>query len=227
MSTSSASSGAAACGDGNGGSPGYSQSMRRVALALALVTLVATATIVGSALAADRRHVVRGQGISLTVPAAWVATERGVSPAVLDQMARENPKLAPFVRGLGGPNSPMKFIALDPNVRNGFATNVNVVVVPTPAGITFAQYRQALVGELRSIVTGKIEQSVATIGGTQALRASYRLRITLGRSLTVQTLQYAFLRPGRSVVVTYTTLPGLKGSYAPTFRRSAASIRFA
>ena len=203
--------------------PEYSQSMRRAALALALG--VVAATVVGSALAADRRHVVTGQGISLTVPASWVATERGVSPAVLDQMARENPKLAPFVRGLGGPNSPMKFIALDPTVRQGFATNVNVVVVPAPAGITFAQYKQALVAELRSIVTGKIEQSVATVGGAQALRASYRLRISLGRTVTVQTLQYAFLRPGRSIVVTYTTLPGLKGSYAATFRRSAASIR--
>ena len=149
-----------------------------------------------------------------------------MSPAVLDQMARENPKLAPFVRGLGGPNSPMKFIALDPNVRSGFATNVNVVVVPAPAGITFAQYRQALVAELRSIVTGKIEQSVATIGGAQALRASYRLRISLGRTVTVQTLQYAFLRPGPQRRRDVHDAPGLKGSYAATFRRSAASIRF-
>jgi hypothetical protein len=198
--------------------------MRRAALIV--TAFVVAASVVGSALATDRRHVVPGQGISLTVPASWVATEQGVSSAVLEQMARENPKLAPFVRGLGGPNSPMKFIALDPNVRNGFATNVNVVVVPAPAGITFAQYKQALVAELRSIVTGKIEQSVATIGGARALRASYRLRITLGRTVTVQTLQYAFLRPGRSVVVTYTTLPGLKAAYATRFRRSAASIRF-
>jgi hypothetical protein len=191
-----------------------------------MALVVVAASVVGSAFAADRRHVVRGQGISLTMPASWVATEKGVSAAVLDQMARENPKLAPFVRGLAGPNSAMKFIAFDPNVRNAFATNVNVVVVPAPAGISFAQYRQALVAELRRIVTGKIEQSVATIGGGQALRASYRLRLSLGRTVTVQTLQYAFLRPGRSVVVTYTTLPSLKGSYAATFRRSAASIRF-
>jgi hypothetical protein len=191
-----------------------------------MALVVVAASVVGSAFAADRRHVVRGQGISLTMPASWVATEKGVSRAVLDQMARENPKLAPFVQGLGGPNSPMKFIAFDPNVRNAFATNVNVVVVPAPAGMSFAQYRQALVAELRQIVTGKIEQSVATIGGNQALRASYRLRLSLGRTVTVQTLQYASLRPGRSVVVTYTTLPSLKGSYAATFRRSAASIRF-
>jgi hypothetical protein len=200
--------------------------MRKAALAFVLALIVAGVSVMSSALAADRRHVVRGQGISLAMPASWVATENGVSPAVLEQMARENPKLAPFVRGLGGPNSPMKFIAFDPNVRNAFATNVNVVVVPAPADISFAQYKQALVAELRRIVTGKIEQSVATIGGNQAFRASYRLRLSLGRTVTVQTLQYAFLRPGRSVVITYTTLPALEGSHAATFRRSAASIRF-
>ena len=194
------------------------------------VVLVLLATgIVGSALGAEkyRRYVVRGEGISLAVPASWVATAGGVSPAVLDRLARENPKLAPFVRGLGGPNSPMKFIALDPKVRNGFATNVNVVVVPVRTGITFAQYRQALVAELRSVVGSEpIEQSVATIDGVRAARLRYRLRLTFGKSITTRTLQYAFLTPGRSVVVTYTTLPRFSSTYAETFGRSAASIRF-
>ena len=203
--------------------------MHRAWLTLAVVV---TATIgVGSAVAAEslRRHVVPGQGLSLAVPTSWVATDRGVTAAAVDRLARENPKLAPFVRALGGPNSPMMFIALDRAVRDGFATNVNVVVVPAPSGISFAQYRQALATELRSLVVGgKIDDSVVTVDGSRALRAAYRLRLTLaGRSVTVQTLQYAFLRPGRSVVVTYTTLPRLAAAYAATFRRSAASIRFA
>jgi hypothetical protein len=194
--------------------------------ALLVAVLVLAASLAGAARAVDRRHVVVGHGISLAVPASWVASERGISPAVLDQMARENPKLAPFVRALGGSSSPMKFIALDPDVRNGFATNVNVVVVPALTALTFAQYRQALLSELRSIVTGRIEDSTATIAGAKALRVTYRLRLSVGRIVTVQTLQYAFLRPGRSVVVTYTTLPAFKDRYAATFRRSAASIRF-
>lgn len=35
----------------------------------------------------------------------------------------------------------MKFIALDPVVRQEFATNVNVVT-PLPAGLTFDTYRR-------------------------------------------------------------------------------------
>jgi hypothetical protein len=200
--------------------------VRRVPFALAAVVLAAATLVSATSAESFRRHAVRGQGISLAAPASWVATDRGLSPAVVEQLARENPKLAPFVRGLGGSNSPMKFIALDPKVRNGFATNVNVVVVPAQTAISFTQYREALLAELRSIVTGKIDQSVTKIAGAQVLRFSYRLRLTLGRTVTVQTLQYAFLRPGRSVVVTYTTLPSLSGSYAATFRKSAASIRF-
>jgi hypothetical protein len=205
----------------------YSQTMLRIALLLAALVVGAATVVSAPGAESFRRHAVPGHGISLSVPASWVASKRGLSPAVVEQMARENPKLAPFIRGLGGSSSPMKFIALNPKVQNGFATNVNVVVVPVQPGITFEQYRQALVAELRAIVTGNIQQSVATIGGAQALRVSYRLRLSLGRAVTVQTLQYAFLRPGRSVVVTYTTLPGLASSYAATFRKSAASIRFA
>jgi hypothetical protein len=121
----------------------------------------------------------------------------------------------------------MKFIALDRKLRNGFATNVNVVVVPAASGITFAQYRRALMRELRQLVEGDIEQSTVSVGGARALRVSYPLQLNTGRTTSVQTLQYAFLRPGRSVVVTYTTLPGLSRRYAATFQRSAASIRFA
>ncbi len=202
--------------------------MRRIVVVAVLFLLAAG--IAGSALGAEkyRRYVVRGEGISIAVPASWAATEGGVSRAILERLARENPKLAPFVRGLGGPNSPMKFIALDTRVRDAFATNVNVVVVPVPNGITFAQYRQTLLAELRPIVgSTPIEQSVATIHGVAAARFRYRLQLAFGRKITVQTLQYAFLRPGRSVVVTYTTLPKLTSTYAATFKRSAAAIRFA
>jgi hypothetical protein len=202
--------------------------MNRFARALTAFVLAAALLVSTTAAESFRRHAVPGHGISLSVPASWVATKRALSPAVVDQLARENPTLAPFVRGLGGPNSPMKFIALDPKLQNGFATNVNVVVAAAQsAGVMFDQYRQALLAELRGIVQGKITQSVARIRGAQALRVSYRLRLSLGRAVTVQTLQYAFLRPGRSVVVTYTTLPSLSPSYAATFRKSAASIRFA
>jgi hypothetical protein len=191
------------------------------------VAVVTAGTLVAQAAGATpfKRHAVPGQAMSLAAPASWKAIDATLSAAALRTLERENPKLAPYIRQLSGPSSAAKFLAFDPGVRGGFATNVNVVSVPVP-DVTFAQYRAALVGEIRSIVGSPPKTSVVTIGGRRALRLDYRLSLTAGSTTTVQTLQYAFQRPGRSVVVTYTTLPSLKSRYARTFARSAASIRF-
>ena len=204
----------------------YSQSMRR--LVLALVTVVVGVSLVGSAVAAERfkRHAVPGQGLSLAVPAPWVAIDASLPAATIERLRRENPKLAPYLGQLSGPSSAAKFLALDPAVQGGFATNVNVVVAPIPS-VTFDQFRTAIVNEIRSIVGSvKVDHRPVTIGGVRGVRLAYPFRITVGRSYTVSTLQYAFPWQGRSIVVTYTTLPRLKARYAPTFARSAASIRF-
>lgn len=197
------------------------------AAAAGLAVAVAATALVGQAVAAEKfkRHAVRGQGVSLAVPASWKAVDASLSAAALRELERQNPKLAPYIKQLSGPNSPAKFLAFDPALRSGFATNVNVVAVAIP-NVSFAQYRQALVAEIRSITGSTPKNKVVSIGGQAALRLDYRLRLTLGNTVTVQTLQYAFQRPGRSVVVTYTTIPSLKSRYASTFARSAASIRF-
>ena len=200
--------------------------MRRSLLGLALV--IVGVSLVGSAFAAERfeRHAVPGQGMSLAVPAPWIAVDANLPDATIDRLGRENPKLAPFLGQLSGPGSAAKFLALDPSVKSGFATNVNVVAVTVPS-VTFAVYRKAIVAEIQSIAgSAGVEHRTVTIHGARAVRLAYPFRITVGRTYTVSTLQYAFLRPGRSVVVTYTTLPRFAVTYAPTFARSAASIRF-
>lgn len=200
--------------------------MRRVLLALALG--VVTLSLVGSAIAAERfkRHAIPGQGMSLAVPAPWVAVDATLPRTTIARLGRENPKLAPFLGQLSGPGSAAKFLALDPALKDEFATNVNVVVVPIPS-VTFDQFRTAIVSEIQGIVgSATVDHRAVTIGGARAVRLAYRFRIRVGRTFTVSTLQYAFPRPGRSVVVTYTTLPRFVSVYAPTFARSAASIRF-
>src|SRR5918992_3223650 len=139
--------------------------MRRAFLALGvLLAIVATC---GPASAADplRRHTVRGQGVSLSVPTPWVAVDRRMPQSVLSRLARENPRLAPFIGQLSQRNSPMKFLALDPVVRQEFATNVNVVVTPVPAGLTFETYREGLLREVRSIGARGLRQGAVLVGG--------------------------------------------------------------
>ena len=211
-----------------GAAPGrqYSQTVKR--LAVALVAVAVATSLVATAGAAVRltRHTVPGQGLSLAVPASWVAVDASLPDAAIDELRRQNPKLAPYLGQLSGPASAAKFLALDPAVQNGFATNVNVVVAPIPS-VAFDVYRAAIVREIQGIVgSAKVDHRPVTIGGARGVRISYPFRITVGRTYIVATLQYAFPRKGTSVVVTYTTLPRLKSRYAPTFGRSAASIRF-
>jgi hypothetical protein len=196
-----------------------------LALALALTALASPASAAEQA----KRYPVTGEGVTVAVPNSWV-TVTGAQlndAAVLDEIARENPRLASFLRSFAAAGGGMRLVALDPAVKNGFATNLNVVSAPAPGSVAFEQYRRALIAQLRAIVSGKISDSVVRIGGQQAIRLSYRLSLTTGgKRLTVQTLQYAFLKGRRSLVFTYTTLPRFAGSYAQTFKASAASIRF-
>jgi hypothetical protein len=201
--------------------------MRRIVLAFAVLAL--TSGLVGSAAGASalKRHTVPGEGISLAVPASWVVVDSRLTAEAVDHLLRENPKFAPFLQSLRSTTGPTKFIALDPHLRNGFATNVNVVVTPVASWMTFSVYRRALALESGRIAKSQVEQKIVTIHGVRAVRIRYQLEMRLaGKAVTVQTLQYAFLRPARSIVVTYTTPAALAGLYARAFARSAATIRF-
>ena len=84
------------------------------------------------------------------MPGFWVVVDSKLPQEFVDRLSRENPRLAPFIRSLQTPNGPTKFIALDPAVREGFATNVNVVVAPVPSSMAFPAYRLALTPRSRA-----------------------------------------------------------------------------
>jgi hypothetical protein len=201
-----------------------------VRLLVALVVVAAGLAAPASGAERLKRYPIAAEGVSLGVPASWVALSGRElkTRAILEQLARENPRLAPFIRSFTQAGSPVKFVALDPAVKDGFATNVNVLSLSVPPGLTFAQYRQVLLAELRTLTRGaKIAQAKVRIGGNEAIRLAYRFRLNAGgKAFTVQTLQYGLLRRGKSIVFTYTTTPRRAAAYARTFQASASSIRF-
>jgi hypothetical protein len=195
-------------------------------LLVGLVAVAIAVSLVATAGAAERfkRHTIRGEGVARR--SGLVGRRRRCPSRRRDRKAspREPEARSYLVQRKGG--SRAKFLALDPALKGGFATNVNVVISDIPS-VTFDVYRAAILSEIGSLVgSAKVNQRTVKIGGVRGVRLSYRLRVTLGRTYTVSALQYGLLRPGKNVVVTYTTLPRLASSYAPTFARSAASIRF-
>jgi hypothetical protein len=195
-----------------------------VAFAVALTALASPASA-----AEQKRYAVKGERVSVAVPDSWVTFtgDRLLDNATLEQLARDNPRLAEFVRAFTRSGGGVKFVALDTRLRGGFAANLNVVAVRVPGMSSFEQYRTALLAELRAFVPGRVSSSVVRIDGQQAVRLSYRLKLAAaGRPVTTQVLQYGFLRRGKSLVFTYSTLPRYAGAYAQAFRASSASIRF-
>jgi hypothetical protein len=201
---------------------------RAFAIAAAAVVLVAGAG--RAATGPFHRHSIRGYRTSIALPSTWktVDYQQVVKAGALDQLARDNPELAGTFAAMAQPNSPIKLFAYDPQVANGFATNANVVVVPLAGQVSFSEYQRQLVGELRTVSSvSQLRSSTVRLPAGRAVRIGYRLNVNVrGRTLLVQTLQYAFLNRRRSVVVTYSTLPASARFYRNVFTTSSRSIRF-
>jgi hypothetical protein len=203
-----------------------------VVRALAIVA-AATVLVAGAARAetgAFHRYTIPGYGTSIALPSSWKTVDyrQLVKAGVLDQLARDNPELAGTFAAMAQPNSPIKLFAYDPQVANGFATNANVVIAPLGGQVAFSEYQRQLVGQLGTLSSvSHLRSSPVRLPAGRAVRLSYCLRVkSRGRMLSVQTLQYAFLNAGQSIVATYSTLPASARFYSGVFATSARSIRF-
>ena len=107
---------------------------------------------------------------------------------------------------------------------------MNVVVAAPSPGVTLAQLATAYKRQLKTLVPslkGPVATSIVSLPAGKALRASYRLGFAFnGRTLTVQSLQYPVLRPDKSLVITFSTLPAQAAVRGATFTSIARSLRF-
>lgn len=173
---------------------------------------------------------VESAGFSLAVPASWNATsvDDFRESGALEDAAEENPNLAPFLEALSQPNSIMKFIAGDPELRQDFATNVNVIVEELPAGIGAEDYEAANLANIRQglRVEGEIAEERVDLAAGPALRLEYDHGVAqAGEQLTLSVVQFIVTGEGEGYVVTYTTVPEALADYEPQFDESARSFR--
>jgi hypothetical protein len=169
-------------------------------------------------------------GFSIAVPPGWdtVSADDLLDSGDLDVVAAENPEFEPYFRMLAGPDSPLKFVALDPDIRHGFATNLLVGVEDLPDGMKLDDYERATRLQISSLGTlqGEIEVGEAALPAGEARTMSYRMRLTVGGTETVfATRQYYLVDGDKGYVITFTTLPGLVDAYANSFVRSADTFR--
>ena len=170
---------------------------------------------------------VRSHGFTIGVPGAWkVLSAEDLDKTTLEQLARENPEFAPYFKAVSDPRSPLKLVAVDPEVRDDFATNVNVAVQDVPEGVTFEEFARAGLGELERLAVGDVESETVSLPAGKAQKLTYRLEFSFrGRKATISQTQYAVLGGDKGYGITFSTLPPREREYAGTFERIVESFR--
>ena len=172
---------------------------------------------------------IESAGFALGIPESWNAASVDDlrESGALDEAAKENPNLAPFFEALRQPNSVMKFIAGDPKPREGFATNVNVIVEKLPSGVGAEEYEQANLANIRQglALEGEIAEERVGLPAGDALRLEYQHGVgPTDEQVTLAVVQYIVTGEDQGYVLTYTTVPGALADYEARFDESAASF---
>jgi hypothetical protein len=208
------------------------EDVRRLVLAIAVVAAVALPAGAQSG-SGWVRH--QSEGFSVDLPVSWADQSRDRARLLREvrRLAGDEPQLAALMDNLlaaGDTNFAVKMIAFDlapSSLSTGFATNLNVMTERT--ALPLAAWRREALKQLAQVdfVIQPIWWRMVTLPAGKAVRLTYRTRFNIrGKRLDTAVTQYALVRNGAAVILTYTTLPKLAKGYRATFDRSARSLKF-
>ena len=92
-----------------------------------------------------------------------------------------------------------------------------------------AAWRQEALKQLMKVdfIVQPIWWRMVTLPAGKAVRLTYKARFNVGgKRLETAITQYALVKNGAAIILTYTTLPKLAKAYRATFDRSARTLRF-
>jgi hypothetical protein len=203
--------------------------VRRAAVPLLLAVALAAAPSAGAA-PDTRTYRIADVKLSFAVPATWVRlTLRDGVGSAGERLRRESPHLAMIHEAMTRAVPAARLVAYDPSTRRGFVTNVNVIVTRVPAGLGFDQYLRLTRAELLQLpgLVASPAVRATTLPAGPAARSHLRATVVVdGRRVVGDVTQFAFLRDGRSIVLSFTSAATAAARNAPVVARSAASIRF-
>jgi hypothetical protein len=177
-------------------------------------------------------HELTADGFRLGLPTGWQTVAAGEVDASLETLRQDNPELAEMIEGQvsGSLNELVRFFAFDtrsPTLADEFATNINVVVEPLPAGIDFAQYLDANLSQLRQVPTVTVnleDDNIALPGGRAALIDSVFTLNSPSGGQQIAVRQYLFLKDGRGFILSMTTTPEHASTYKPLWEQIAKTF---
>jgi hypothetical protein len=172
---------------------------------------------------------VRDQGFSIAVPKRWrsIDASAALQGKAVKRFEQENPAAAGAVEALSRPNSPMKFVAVDPSTT-GFATNVNVLVSRIPADASFERWTKAEAAQIEALRPSGLTQGPVQLAPGKGYRLRYHAKLTIrGSPRELAIHQYMVKRGGFLYVVTFTTAAAEEAGLSPTFDQAAHTFDLA
>jgi hypothetical protein len=173
-----------------------------------------------------RLRTISEAGIALALPPRWAAlrSHDARQPGILRMFGGLSAELGPAVAALAAPDSPLKLLAFDPRLEDGFATTASVVQTQIESGVPYATWSAEAVAYVRRLPNrrGTVVSHPVGLPFGKALRLDYSK--LAGRRL-VATVQYVVVSDGQETIVTLTTLPALKQRYEGLFEASLRTLR--
>ncbi len=172
------------------------------------------------------RHV-RDEGFSIAVPTGWrsIDASTALTGSSAKQFERDNPAAAGAVEALARPNSPMKFVAIDPAGLE-FATNVNVLVSRIPADASFERWTSAETAQIEALNPTHLTKGTVQLPAGKGFRLRYHARLTIrGTPRELAIHQYMLKRGPFLYVITFTTAATEESQLAKTFEKSARTFK--
>ncbi len=184
------------------------------------------------------RHVRESDGFSIALAPYWdkIELEPSLLEFTLEQLKGSNPRMGQLLSKQATKliSSGVKFWAFDQvsNVEiTGFATNLNIIVMPMPSAMSLDDVVNSTISELdqlKQMLAGEVTHQRVTISAGDAEKIVYHLRISVpGLSEVIQTTttQYVVVDGTTGYILTFSALDIEADKYTSTFAKMARTFR--
>lgn len=168
---------------------------------------------------------VKDEGFAVALPKTWrsLDAKHALASDTMRQFEKSNPQLKGQVQALAEPDSPLKLLATGPVGKDGFLTNLNVIVTQLPPDLDFDDWTKAELAEIQKVPTVKnVEQEVTELPPGETLHLNYHATFNRASGpFEVVVNQWMVKKDDFLYILTYTTSPSQQAKLRQAFDDSA------
>jgi hypothetical protein len=168
---------------------------------------------------------VRDDGFAIALPRVWrsLNAKQALASETLKKFEKSNPDLKSQVRTLAQPDSPLRLLAVGPTAKDGFLTNVNVIVTQLPSDLDFDEWSQTELAQIEKVPAVKeVEHEVTELPPGDTLHLTYNASFNRASGpFEVVVNQWMVKKDDFLYILTYTTSPSQEAKLRQTFDDSA------